>query len=261
MKRVNNISSRENPIYRFIKSLHQKKVRERNGFFLIEGKRLVDEALNLGVKIEYIIFNESLEYLPKVNPDCRILKLKNNLFKELSNTVNSQGIIAVVGFLDATLSKVIMDVNPFIIVLNSIQDPGNVGTIIRTAAAVKATAVFLTKGTVELYNSKVIRSTMGALFQIPIVRHFEDDRAVKWLNEHEIDIIVADLEGKVDYYSADLNKPLALVIGNENNGPDDVWKNAAYEKVKIPIPGITESLNASVAAGILIYDVLRQRKG
>ena len=133
------------------------------------------------------------------------------------------------------------------------------GTIIRTAAAAKSDAIILTHGSVELYNPKVIRSTMGSLFQVPIVHRLDDNQLIKWLQVHRINIVVADLHSEEYHYSADLRKPLALVIGNENKGPGLTWKRAAQKIVKIPIPGMTESLNAAVAAGILIYEVVRQR--
>jgi len=132
---------------------------------------------------------------------------------------------------------------------------------IRTSAAAGATAVLLTEGTVDLYNPKVISSTMGSLFQVPIVNALDDNEAVKWLNYNSINIMVADLDGEEYYYSANLKGPFALVIGNENRGANDIWRKAAYKKIKIPILGTTESLNASVAAGIILYDAVRQRLG
>jgi len=146
-----------------------------------------------------------------------------------------------------------------VVVINGLQDPGNLGTIIRTSAAAGVTAVLLTGGTVDLYNPKVVRSTMGSLFQVPIVNGLDDDEAVKWLEGNSINIMVADLDSEEYYYSADLKKSLALVIGNENRGPKDIWRMAAYKKIKIPILGFTESLNASIAAGIILYDAVRQR--
>jgi TrmH family RNA methyltransferase len=219
----------------------------------------VEEAVERGLKIEYLIINETIKDIPLVNYSGFVLRLKNSLFKNLSETVNSQGILAVIESINVPLSKVNLDKNPFIVVLDAIQDPGNMGTIIRTAAAAKSDAIILTHGSVELYNPKVIRSTMGSLFQVPIVHRLDDNKLIKWLQVHRINIVVADLHSEEYHYSADLRKPLALVIGNENKGPGLMWKRAARKIVKIPIPGMTESLNAAVAAGILIYEVVRQR--
>ncbi|MBA7581924.1 23S rRNA (uridine(2479)-2'-O)-methyltransferase [subsurface metagenome] len=259
MKQYKDITSRENSIYKLIKALSQKKVRENSGLFLIEGTRLLEEANNRGVKIKYLVINETAENVPKINQDCQVLRLSNNLFKKVSDTVSPQGIIAVAEQIEISLAGITLGTNSIVVVLNGLQDPGNLGTIIRTSAAAGATAVLLTKGTVDLYNPKVIRSTMGSLFQVPIVNGLDDDEAIKWLNHNSINIMVADLDGEEYYYSANLKEPFSLVIGNENKGPNDIWGKAACKKIKIPILGATESLNASVAAGIILYDAVRQR--
>jgi len=259
MKQLKDITSRENSIYKLVRALSQKKVRESNGLFLIEGTRLVEEANSRGIKIKYLIINEVVKNVSKINQGCQALRLPNNLFREISDTVSPQGIIAVAEQIEISLADIILGVNPLVVVLNGIQDPGNLGTIIRTSAAAGATAVLLTKGTVDLYNPKVIRSTMGSLFQVPIVSGLDDNDIVKWLNHNSINIMVADLDGKEYYYSVNLKEPFALVIGNENRGPNDIWRKAAHKKIKIPILGSTESLNASSAAGIILYDAVRQR--
>ena len=259
MKQYKDITSKENSVYKFIKSLSQKKVRESNRLFLIEGTRLLEEANRRGTKIKYLIINEMVKNMPRINQDCQVLRLPNNLFKEVSDTINSQGIIAVIEQIEISLADIILGANPLIVVLNGIQDPGNLGTIIRTSAAAGATAVLLTRGTVDLYNPKVIRSTMGSLFQVPIVNGLDDEEAVKWLSHNLINIIVADLDSEEYYYSANLKSSFALVIGNENSGPNEIWRKAAYKQIKIPILGSTESLNAAVAAGIILYDAVRQR--
>ena len=261
MKQYKDITSRENSIYKLVRALSQKKVRENSGLFLIEGTRLVEEANSGGIKIRYLVINEVVKNVPKINQDCQVLRLPNNLFKKVSDTVSSQGIIAVAEQIEISLADIILGANPLVVVLNGLQDPGNLGTIIRTSAAAGATAVLLTEGTVDLYNPKVVRSTMGSLFQVPIVSGLDDNEAVKWLNYNSINIMVADLDSEEYYYSANLKVSFALVIGNENRGANDIWRKAAYKKIKIPILGSTESLNASVAAGIILYDAVRQRLG
>jgi len=259
MKQYKDITSRENPIYKLIKALSQKKVRESSGLFLIEGTRLLEEAYSRGVKINYLIINETVENVPNINQDCQILRLPNNLFKKVSDTVSPQGIIAVAEQVKISLADIILGANPLVVVLDGLQDPGNLGTIIRTSAAAGVTAVLLTKGTVDLYSPKVIRSTMGSLFQLPIVNGLDDGEAVKWLSRNSINIIAADLDSEEYYYSVNLKEPFALVIGNENRGANDIWREAAYKQIKIPILGSTESLNASIAAGIILYEAVRQR--
>jgi len=259
VKQIKEITSDKNTIYKTLKTLSQKKVREANRLFLIEGLRLFQEALSRGVGLKYLIIDEARKEVPNTPQGCQIFRLKDHLFKKISDTVNPQGIIAVAEKTEMFLKDIELNAMPFIVVLDRIQDPGNLGTIIRTCAAAGITALLLVNGTVDLYNPKVIRSTMGALFQVPIVERLKDSEAIKWLQEHSIEIMVADLDGEEYYYSIDLRKPLAIVIGNENKGLSSIWKKAARKKVKIPIPGLTESLNASVAAGIILYDVVRQR--
>ena len=261
MEQYRDITSQENPIFKLIKALNQKKIRESKKLFLIEGSRLLEEAVKEGVKIKYLIINKSIENIPKINQGGQVLRLPNRLFKEVSDTVSSQGIIAIAEQRGISLTDIILGLNPLVVVLNGLQDPGNLGTIIRTSAAAGATAVLLTKRTVDLFNPKVIRSTMGSLFQLPVVNGLDDEEAVKWLNHHAIKIMVADLDSEEYYYSVDLKVPFALVIGNENRGPGDIWRKAADQLIKIPILGSTESLNASVAAGIILYDAVRQRLG
>ncbi|WP_051534078.1 TrmH family RNA methyltransferase [Desulfitibacter alkalitolerans] len=254
-----DINSKDNPIFKLIKTLNKKKGRDENGLFLIEGIRLLEEAINHGVKLHYLVINENTNLLPKENLDCQVLRISNNLFKDLSDTVTPQGIIGVARQPNPSLKELTLLPNPLIVVLNGIQDPGNLGTIIRTSAAAKAAAVLLTEGTVDLYNPKVIRATMGAVFQIPIIHGLGDEEAINWLNSNNINILVADINAEQYYFSVNLKGATALVIGNENKGPSPKWKSAANNRIKIPILGDTESLNASIAAGILIYDAIRQR--
>lgn len=259
MKQYKDITSKENSIFKLIKALSQKKIRESKGLFLMEGTRLLEEAVSTGVKIKYLIVKETVENVPKINQDCQVLRLSHNLFKEISDTVSSQGIIAVAEQKEITLTELILGEDALLVVVNGLQDPGNLGTIIRTSAAAGATAVLLTKGTVDLFNPKVIRSTMGSLFQLPVVNSLDDEETINWLNHHSIKIIVADLDSEKCYYSVSLKESFALVIGNENRGPSDLWRKAADKLIKIPILGSTESLNAAVAAGIILYDAVRQR--
>ena len=182
MKQYKDITSRENSIYKLVRALSQKKARENSGLFLMEGTRLVEEANSRGIKIKYLIINEIEKNVPKINQDCQVLRLSNNLFKKVSDTVSSQGIIAIAEQIEISLADIILGTNPLVVVLNGIQDPGNLGTIIRTSAAAGATAVLLTEGTVDLYNLKVVRSTMDSLFQVPIINGLDDNEAVKWLN-------------------------------------------------------------------------------
>ncbi len=146
----------------------------------------------------------------------------------------------------------------FVIVADRIQDPGNLGALFRTAAAANANCVLLVKGCTDLFNPKTIRATMGAVFRLPYF-HFTEEECLDFLTAKSLRIVVADTTDSIVYSRFDFKKPLALIIGNEGLGPSEKFINEATEKVKIPMSRGVESLNASVAAGILIYEVLRQR--
>ena len=152
-----------------------------------------------------------------------------------------------------------MKKHDFFVVCENINDPGNLGTIIRTAHGCGAAAVFLTKGSADVYNSKVLRSTMGSVFHIPIIIGMEIQDLISIFKENKINIISTYLEGSVDVFDANLKEKCALFIGNEARGASEyVIKNADC-LVKIPMPGNAESFNASVAAGIVMYEAVRQR--
>ncbi len=256
---VQDITSNENSVFKLMKSLKQKKYRQANGLFLLEGTRLIEEAMLHGVVIEHLVVSKDIDLIPTNYEGYNILRFPNKMFKDISDTVASQGIIAVARQIRQPLEDIRIGPKPLLIVLNGIQDPGNLGAIIRTSAAANATAVLLTNGCVDLYNPKVIRATMGALFQIPIINELDDMEIINWLKYNEVTIFIADLETNEFYYSVNLNEPIAIIIGNENKGPSHKWKEASNKKIKIPILGSTESLNASIAASIIIYEAVRQR--
>ncbi len=255
------INSKENNLYKFFKGLKTKKGRQKSGYYLIEGERLVEEAIQSNCIVEYVLISSVYESKQKfiLSPDSKIIKFPEKLFNQLAETTNPQGIIAVVRKEEASIETIQGDHNPILVILDGIQDPGNLGTIIRTSAAAGVSAVILTEGTVDVYNPKVIRSTMGALFHIPIIANVEDSIILDWLRKQKIKIVVADVNATKYYFSIDMSASVAIVIGNENKGPSDLWKGQAQYVTKIPLLGKTESLNASMAAGILIYEAVRQR--
>jgi len=142
-------------------------------------------------------------------------------------------------------------------VANRLRDPGNLGTLIRLADAAGATAVVVTAGSVDPYNPKVVRATMGSIFHLPI-GHVPSAEAITVLQRHGVRVLAADQRGAVDYREADFRPPVALVVGNEGEGLDPQWAAAATVRIRIPIYGRAESLNVAVAAGVLLYEARRQ---
>ncbi len=250
------LESLRNKVIKDTVALATKKERDKTGLFVLEGERLVSEIEETDL-IEYIIVSEG--YNGRI-PDAKNSYLVNDeLFAHLSDTVHPQGILAVCHQLKYNMESAFLNKNPLFVILENLQDPGNLGTIIRTADAAGADGVFLSKGTVDLYNPKVVRSTMGSLFHLPIYTGVDVADILNKCKKYNIYTLAAHLAGVSTPYSAKLYAPSAILIGNEASGLTPETTTMADELVRIPMPGKAESMNASVAAAILIYEAVRQR--
>ena len=214
------IESKENNLFKNTKKLKERKNRSKSNKYIIEGFRLVQEAFKAKVDIDYLIVTEDaigkidqflLDYITE---DIKIYKISESLFKELVSTENPQGILAV---MNVNIIPIDSD-GQFYLLCDKLQDPGNLGTIIRTAHAAGVQGIILTKGTVDIYNEKTIRSTMGSIFYIPI--HYDDDNLslVKELKEDGFNLVVTSLETDKDFFEEDLRGKVILTVGNEGNG-------------------------------------------
>ncbi|TDT61043.1 TrmH family RNA methyltransferase [Fonticella tunisiensis] len=251
--------SRDNRLVKNALKLKQRKYREQQGRFLVEGIRFIEEGLKEGV-VDYILYSRKLY---RVNGSESILssevdkfEIDEPLIKELSETENPQGAVAVVRKQSYALEDIEGD---FIVIADGVQDPGNLGTIIRTSDAAGASAVILIKGTVDVYNSKTLRATMGSVFHMPIL-HFDDFEGLcSILKNRGFNIYASSLDVEDYIYASDFKGKTAIIIGNEANGIPEEHINLATHKIKIPMQGRAESLNAASAAAIIIYEVVRQR--
>ncbi|MDQ0150476.1 TrmH family RNA methyltransferase [Eubacterium multiforme] len=254
------IESKDNAIYKETKKLKERRNRNKLKKYLIEGFRLVEEALKAGANIETIFCLKELEekteeLVNKYNYKGKIFGLNKNLFLESCGTENPQGILGVV-----IMEQNKIDINgEFYLLCDKLQDPGNLGTIIRTAHAAGIDGIILTKGTVDIYNEKTIRSTMGSMFYIPIIED-DDLTIIKSLKEMGFSIFSTSLEGKNNFFEEDLTGKIVITVGNEGNGVSDEIYNLSDKKVKIPMPGGAESLNVGVATSIVLYERVRQKK-
>ncbi len=243
---------------RLVKNLLEKKSsRRKEQKFVVEGPHLVGDAIN---SIDFVIYTKDqslIEQLLSKNIPC--YKVSQKEYNELTGVETPQGILAVVKEQSYQLNDVIKAGNPLVVFCIDVQDPGNLGTIIRTADAVGASGVILSKGTVDLYNPKVIRSTMGSLFHLPIVQEVEVESTIAFLKQHKIKLVAADLTGEKNHFALKYDCPLAVLVGNEGAGLDLEVLNQCDEKVKIPMPGKAESLNVSVSCAVILYEILRQR--
>ncbi len=252
------ITSSSNAIFKNIMKLKDKKHRDKNGVFIAEGLRFVAEIPE-DVFVEEYIVSENFEDENILKDKAKIYRLSENLFKQISDTNSPQGVMAVCRKLKYDTSDVLKDKNGLYIITEEINDPGNLGTIIRTADACGAAAVFLSKGSVDLYNSKVLRATMGSLFHLPVITDVVIEDVVAEMKKNDINVFAAHLKGAKYPQQMDFEKGTAFIFGNEARGLKDETAALAAEYVKIPMTGNAESLNLSIAAGMLMYETVRQR--
>lgn len=252
---------------KFIRGLiRSKSERTKNQLFIVEGLKAVLEALNSDYDIDFIVISEQfLEksqdlfnhiYIRENKIPC--YKTSNKVFDEISDTVTPQGILAVVKFKHIELEDLYKG-NYLLIALDRIKDPGNMGTIIRTADAASAGAIIVGKGCVDVYNPKVIRATMGSIFHIPIV--FAEDilDILLKIQRSGGQIITTHLKANIYYYDVDFEKPTVIVMGTEDDGVSEKVASISDQLVKIPMPGKAESLNVAIAHGIMVFEAVKQR--
>ena len=259
------ITSSSNGKIKYIMTLVQKsKLRKKEGRFVIEGTRIFEEAPLEDIEEVYV--NEaSLEAFPKGVKDklkkVRYELVTESVFKKISDTVTPQGILCVMKIKESSMDEVINSSNAHIVVLENIQDPGNIGTIIRTAEGAGVTGIILSKDCVDIYSPKVIRSTMGSIFRSKIAITDDVTDTLNTLKKKGIKTYAFALERDAKTYdSYDYKNTCALVIGNEGNGLKKETIDACDYTAFIPMAGEVESLNASVAASLAMYEVARQRR-
>ena len=256
------ITAKDNDKVKYTKSLLKSKNRNKESKFIIEGYRILTLAIECNAKIDYVFINEDFEKKTEYVEFLEILKSKNintykttnKIFNELVDTESTQGILAVVKFNQRTIQENLKDEHRFVVILDRIQDPGNMGTIIRTADAAGVDAIIALKGCVDIYNPKVIRSTMGSIFDMNII-HATQEEAVRLLKLKNFDIVSSYLDSDNYYDKVEYYYKTALVIGNEANGINDDLVSKSDVLVKIPIYGKAESLNAAISSAILMYEI------
>lgn len=264
---MQRISSKDNDFIKHIKKLKDKKYRDESNEYIVEGIKLIEEAINENAPIKQIVICEENEKTNAITKNLmyeiskyECVYVTKQVFNSITQVVAPQGIFAIVSktFGDTTQKSLIDYTQDVIVVLDDIQDPGNLGTILRTIDSCGLKQILVSKGTVDSYNPKVVRSTMGAIFRINIVECDDLIKAIKEARKHHFKLQVTSLDAEQTIYDVDYKKKV-IVIGNEANGVSKEIQDIADEKVKIPMIGKTESLNASVAAGIVLYEYTRQK--
>ena len=260
------ISSKDNELVKHIKKLKDKKYRDISKEFIIEGIKLIKEAIEEKANIKQIVICDNCQntdIIPKelmyeiAKYEC--VYVSDKIFKSITEVNTPQGILAIIERNNSNKQEAEIDYTQDIIVaLDDVQDPGNLGTILRTVDSIGVNQIIVSKGTADAFNSKVVRSTMGAIFRVKIIETDNLIQTIKEIKKHHFKLMVTSLQTENSIYDIQFNKKI-VVIGNEANGVSKDIQEMADEKAKIPMLGKAESLNASVATGIVLYEYVRQK--
>ena len=260
---MQTITSKDNELIKHIRKLKDKKYRDESNEYVVEGVKLVEEAVKENAKIKQIIVCEDTTRTYEIPTHIMLeiakyecISVSDKIFNIITQVTNPQGIMAII---EKNAQNAKIDyTQDIIVVLDDVRDPGNLGTILRTVDSIGLNQIIVSKGTADAFNSKVVRSTMGAIFRIKIIEVENLAQAIKEMRKHHFKLMVTSLQTKNSIYDIDFYKKI-IVIGNEANGVSKEIQDMADEKAKIPMLGRTESLNASVAAGVVMYEYVRQK--
>ena len=257
-------SLQNSAIKNIVKLYKSSRERREQQLFVIEGAR----ELSLALQSNYIInsvyvcrdmFSKS-KYPDVLNSlsESIVLDISPSVFEKIAYRENSDGIVALAKPKQHGLSDLKISANPFIIILESVEKPGNLGAVLRTADAAAVDAVIICDNQTDLYNPNVIRSGVGGLFTLQTAI-CNSQEAMEWLNTNNINVYAAELNGAKQYHTIDYTTPSAIVMGTEAEGLTDFWINNAKERIKIPMRGMIDSLNVSVSTAVITFEAMRQR--
>jgi TrmH family RNA methyltransferase len=258
------ISSTSNPRIKDLLKLSKSRERKDSGLFVIEGYREISRAVKAGIEIEYIYFCpdynnvEQIELLKMFTSEI-LTEVTPSVFSRIAYRDNSDGIIAVAKQFKTNLEDLKLSENTLFLVLETVEKPGNLGAVLRTADAAGISAVIICDTQTDVFNPNTIRASLGCIFTVPVVES-STDAAINWFKKNNIRIFAAALQNSKEYTETDFRKPSAIVMGSESEGLSTNWRNASDEIIRIPMNGIADSLNVSVSAAILIFEAIRQRK-
>jgi len=263
---MKNISSLQNPLVKKVLLLQEKsKERKKNGLFIIEGKREIELAIKGNYQIETLLFcsdiisENEINNLISVN-DFELIEISYDVFKKIAYRTSTEGVIAIAEAKSLSLNNLKLKTrNPLILVAEAPEKPGNIGAILRTADAANLDAVIIANPKTDLYNPNIIRSSVGCVFTNTIATGSTSE-IITFLKENNIAIYSAILQESVPYQTCDFKESSAIVVGTESTGLSQEWRDESKQNIHIPMQGEIDSMNVSVAAGILIFEAKRQRK-
>ena len=256
------ITSAQNPKIKLLQTLQKKSAERRaQGLFVVEGVRELEHCLEAGYQL-HAVFHcpDLLQQLPAgvKAQQCACYEVTADLYAKIAYRATTEGIVAEVRERPLALEDLTLSEHPLIVVLESVEKPGNLGAVLRSADAAHADAVVVCDPLTDLYNPNLIRSSIGALFTVPCVA-CTSEACIAFLKEHGIRILTAPLQDSHLYYDTDMRQGTAIVMGTESTGLTDSWRKAADAHIRIPMLGRLDSLNVSVSAAILLFEAVRQR--
>ena len=286
--RNETITSAQNPKIKNLLLLQEKsKARKEQGLFVVEGRRELEHCLEAGFKVRTVFIcpdiigpTEFVENNPTVSAENyfsqgfaknqfpaesralqadTVIEIPEQLYRKVAYRESTEGIIAEVEYKKLKLSDLKLPENPLIMVLESVEKPGNLGAVLRSADAAGVDAVIFCDPLTDLYNPNLIRASIGAVFTVPTVAASSEE-TIAFLQERGIQILTAQLQDSSLYYDIDMRRGTALVMGTEATGLTDLWRKAASAHIRIPMLGRLDSLNVSVSAAILLFEAVRQRQ-
>jgi TrmH family RNA methyltransferase len=264
---MKEISSVQNPMVKEVVKLKERRERDSSGLFLIEGYRECKRANEGGVSIQTLLIcpelflgvNEKDLIHSAREKGADIIQCSPQIFAKISYRDRPDGLVAIAQQMQRGLADLEVSSNPFFVVAEAIEKPGNLGTILRSADAVGIDGVIVCDRCTDIYNPNVVRASVGTLFTIPVVEAGGVE-TLMWLREQKIQIVAATPSAKLEYTEADFTGPVALAVGTEQFGLSEGWMQNADIQVRIPMNGVADSLNVATATTLLLYEVLRQRR-
>lgn len=255
------ITSTQNPRIKHLLLLQQKSAqRKADGLFVVEGRREVEHCLSAGFTLRTAFVCDEIAdaslFLPQ---GVEVVPVSRNVYERIAYRGGTEGVVAVVEVRNMSLRDLTLSASPLVVVLESVEKPGNLGAVLRSADAAGADAVIVCDPLTDLYNPNLIRSAVGALFTVPCVACCTEE-CIAFFKAKGIRILTAQLQDSKLYYDTLMTGPTAIVMGTEATGLTDQWRKAADAHIRIPMLGRLDSLNVSVSAAILLFEAVRQRK-
>ena len=255
----NVITSLQNARVKHLVALQQKSSeRRKEGLFVVEGLREVERCQSVGYELAEVFYCPAILDEPFTVNAPAIFEVTKAVYEKIAYRGSTEGVIATVKTKTTTLADLNLGDTPLIVVLESLEKPGNLGAVLRSADAAGADAVIVCDPLTDLFNPNLVRNSTGAIFSVPCVA-CSTDECINFLQDKGINILTAQLQDSELYYDTDMRGATAIVMGTESTGLTDAWRKAANAHIRIPMLGITDSLNVSVSAAILLYEAVKQR--